>query len=172
MPEGSLVNADLPIVSPEVGGAVEAPAGHSILDVGGDPAGARVMRAVAHRIDLDQFAGFLVLNSRRPFTQDVVGAKKMMAEISAACGLPITDIAVNSHLIEETTGAVVQEGMALAEAVAAETGVRVAFVAVERQFLGAFDAAACRYPVLVLDRRMLKPWEPPSNWLGKYRIHS
>jgi hypothetical protein len=40
---------------------------------------------------------------------------------------------------------------------------------VQRTLLHIFDAAGCKYPVMVLDRLMLKPWEP-SNWLGKYRV--
>lgn len=172
LPDDQLMNADLPMVQPEVGGVVESAQGFALLDVGGDPAGARVMQAVAHRVPREHFAGFLVLNSRRPFTRDVAGVRKLMAEVAAAAGLPVTDIIVNSHLIEETTAQVIEEGIRLAEAVAAETGVRVALVTVERQFLGDFDVAACRYPVLVLDRRMLKPWEPRSNWLGRYRVDS
>jgi hypothetical protein len=64
---------------------------------------------------------------------------------------------------------VIEEGIALAEALAEKTGARIAFVAVQRVLLDRFDADKCSYPVMVLDRLMLKPWEP-SNWIGKYRI--
>jgi hypothetical protein len=94
----------------------------------------------------------------------------MMADIALSARTPITDLVVNSHLIEETSAAVIDEGIALAEAVSRETGARVAFVAVERRLLDRFDAGACPYPVMVLDRLMLKPWEP-SNWLGRYRVN-
>jgi len=93
----------------------------------------------------------------------------MMAGIADAAKIKVDRIVVNSHLIDETTPAVIEEGIALAEALAQKTGARIAFVAVQRDLLDRFDAAACGYPVMVLDRLMLKPWEP-SNWLGKYRI--
>jgi hypothetical protein len=93
----------------------------------------------------------------------------MMAGISAAARIKVDRIVVNSHLIEETTPAVIDEGIALGKALAAATGAEIAFVAVGRELLPRFDAAGCGFPVMVLDRLMLKPWEP-SNWLGKYRI--
>jgi len=94
----------------------------------------------------------------------------MIEEIEASSHAPVTDIVVNSHLIEETAGPVIEEGIKLAEDVAEATGRRVAFVVVERRLLATFDAGSSRYPVMVLDRLMLKPWEQ-SNWLGKYRIN-
>lgn len=171
VPGEELVNADLPVIQPEIRGAIESRRRTVVLDLGGDPVGARVMRSIAARLEPGSYSGFFVLNSRRPFTADRAGACRMMAEIEAASGLGITDIVVNSHLVDETTPEVIEEGIALAREVAAETGTRVAFVTIARALVGHFDAAACGCPVLVLDRRMLKPWEP-SNWLGKYRISS
>ena len=93
----------------------------------------------------------------------------MMDGISSAAKIGVDRIVVNSHLIDETTSAVIEEGIALGEELSRATGAAIAFVAVQREMLERFDAAGCRYPVMVLERLMLKPWEP-SNWLGKYRI--
>lgn len=169
VPSEELVNADLPIIQPEIRGAIESRRRTVVLDLGGDPAGARVMRSIAARLDPDDCAGYFVLNSRRPFTADLAGARRMMSEIEQAAGVRLTDLVVNSHLVDETTPDVIEEGIELARAVATETGVGVAFVCVERRMLDKFDAAGCGCPVLVLERRMLKPWEQ-SNWLGKYRV--
>ncbi len=169
VPSGALVNADLPIVQPEIKGALESDQGLTVLDLGGDPAGARVMASMAGAMRPEDYASFFVLNSRRPFTATVAAAQQMMAGISAAARIKVDRIVVNSHLIDETTPEVIDEGIALGAALARATGAEVAFVAVGRAMLERFDAAACGYPVMVLDRLMLKPWEP-SNWLGKYRI--
>jgi hypothetical protein len=210
VPSGALVNADLPIIVPEVRGAIEgqspkvegrtvgqgplrpmtnearnpnerrASEGESpmssvqgrplvVLDLGGDPAGARVMASIAEGMRPEDYSSLFVLNSRRPFTATVAAAQEMMAGISDAARIKVDRIVVNSHLIDETTPAVIDEGIALAEALAKTTGAHVAFAAVQRTLLDRFDAAGCKYPVMVLDRLMLKPWEP-SNWLGKYRI--
>ena len=185
VPGGALANADLPIIVPEVRGALEdrgpeiddrgggtGAAGNGpvvVLDLGGDPAGAKIMASLAEGMRPEDYSGILVLNSRRPFTATVEAAKRMMDDISSAARIRVDRIVVNSHLIEETTAAVIEEGIALAEGIAGATGARIAFVAVQRVMLDRFDAGRCRYPVMVLDRLMLKPWEP-SNWLGKYQI--
>jgi hypothetical protein len=213
VPGGALVNADLPIIVPEVRGALEdrgpetedrtrvgargdgrsgayhkdtkTPRGQSsevegpgsstqsrplvVLDLGGDPAGAKVMASIAEGMRPEDYSGLFVLNSRRPFTATVDAAQAMMAGISEAARINIDRIVVNSHLVDETTPAVISEGIALGEALAQRTGARIAFVAVQRDLLDRFDADKCGHPVMVLDRLMLKPWEP-SNWLGKYRI--
>jgi hypothetical protein len=216
VPGGALADADLPIIVPEVKGAIEGrgshgqrqkaevagvddegpggdhhqgtevPGGQSpnddgqgtkdretgpvvVLDLGGDPAGARVMASIAEGMRPEDYSGFFVLNSRRPFTATVAAAESMMASISASARIHLDRIVINSHLVDETTAAVVEEGIALGEALARKTGAGIAFVAVQRDLLGRFDAERCPHPVMVLDRLMLKPWEP-SNWLGKYKI--
>ena len=183
VPSGALVNADLPIVQPEIKGALESggtgfgDSPHTgtvpitVLDLGGDPAGAKVMASMAGAMRPEDYSGLFVLNSRRPFTATVAAAQEMMAGISDAARINVDRIVVNSHLIDETTPAVIDEGIALGEALAKATGARIAFVAVQRTLLERFDAGKCGYPVMVLDRLMLKPWEP-SNWLGKFRIET
>ncbi len=197
VPSGALVDADLPIVVPEIKGAIEGQSSNDevrmtnetrspneakgagrkangraplvVLDLGGDPAGARVMASIAGAMRPEEYSSFFVLNSRRPFTATVAAAQQMMAGISAAARIKVDRIVVNSHLIDETTPAVIEEGIALGRELAAATGAEIAFVAVGRAMLERFDAAGCGFPVMVLDRLMLKPWEP-SNWLGKYKI--
>jgi RecA/RadA recombinase len=169
VPAEALVNADLPIVQPEIKGAMESGPGLTVLDLGGDPAGAKVMASLAESMRPEDYSGLFVLNSRRPFTATVAAAKAMMAGITAAARIQVDRIVVNSHLIDETTPAVIEEGIALGESLAKATGARIAFVAVQRALLEKFDPDKCGYPVMVLDRLMLKPWEP-SNWLGKYRV--
>jgi len=166
VPSGALAEADLPIIVPEVKGAIQESQGHVILDMGGDPVGARVMASLAPQVSEDAIDGMFVLNSRRPRTRELAGTLAMMKEISSACGVKLSSLVVNSHLVEETVPEVVEEGVSLAEQVAKQTGARVAFVAVARDML---DRVKVKYPVMVLDRMMLKPWEQ-SNWLGRFRI--
>jgi len=181
VPAGALANADLPIVVPEVRGALEDRGPRTedrtadgnaplvVLDLGGDPAGARVMASLAGAMQPEDYSGFFVLNSRRPFTATVAAAQQMMDSIGAAARIKVDRIVVNSHLVDETTPAVIEEGIALGRELAEATGARIAFVAVDRAMLERYAAGECGYPVMVIDRLMLKPWEP-SNWLGKYRI--
>ncbi|OYD16711.1 hypothetical protein CH330_02075 [candidate division WOR-3 bacterium JGI_Cruoil_03_51_56] len=166
IPGENLINTDLPIIQPEIKGAVEHPDGLVVLDLGGDPAGARATASFAEAIPADDYSGFFVLNSRRPFADTPKQVEKLMAEIGRAAGLDVTGIVVNSHLINETAPDTIEEGIRLAETVSRETDVGIAFVVVERRLLKEFDAVGCRYPVMVLDRHLLKPWESADK-LGK-----
>lgn len=159
VPDEQLVDADLPVIKPEIKGALESDSGPVVLDLGGDPVGAKVMASLADGIARTGYDALLVVNSRRPFTDTPDGVVRSMRAIEEASGLEVTRLVVNSHLIDETRSEVIEEGIALAEQVVEQARVPIGFVAVERDLLGDFDAAGCRYPVMVLDRLMLKPWE-------------
>jgi hypothetical protein len=166
IPEESLVDADLPVIKPEVHGALQSSPGLVVMDVGGDPAGARVVASMSHLLKREDYTAHLVLNSRRPFTATVAGAQKMMKDIGDTAGLAVTSVVANSHLVDETTPEVVGEGIALADQLAAATGIGVAFASVMRGMLDRFDAGKCGHPVMVMDRFMLPPWRM-SERLGR-----
>jgi hypothetical protein len=159
VPEERLVSADLPIIVPEVRGALERADGYLVLDLGGDPSGARVMASLAGLVPPEQTATWLVVNSRRPESSSADGVLRLIAGIESASGLEVSGLVVNSHLVEQTTPAVVVEGIRLAEAVGGAGGPRIVFVAMERRLQGEFDVGSVGYPVMLLDREMLKPWE-------------
>ncbi len=163
VPEEPLARADLPVILPEVKGAIEHTDGVLVLDVGGDPIGARVLGGMAHALLAAEHANLFVVNSRRPFTDTPEKTGRMIAEIGRVSGVPITGMVVNSHLIDETTLAVVEEGIRLAEEVQRDTGIGIAFVAVGQQVLREIDPARWRYPIMVLARHMLKPWETEGD---------
>lgn len=159
VPDGELVGADLPVIKPEIKGALESGDQSVVLDLGGDPVGAKVMASLAGGLQQADYDGLLVVNSRRPFTDTPDAVTRVIGDIEAASGMRISRLVVNSHLIDQTEAEVIWEGIRLAEDVAAGSGASIAFVAVERRMLVDFDAEGCGYPVMVLDRRMLKPWE-------------
>ncbi|MFO7676036.1 MAG: cobalamin biosynthesis protein CbiA [bacterium] len=163
LPSEEMMSADMPVIPPEVRGALASGGGTLVLDLGGGPVGARVMASIADALVPGECDGMFVLNSRRPFTSTVAGAVRMMRDIERVSGLTMNRVVVNSHLIDETDAGVVGEGVTLAREVCAETGASVAFVAVERELAGRLDRAAAGYPLLLIDRRLLKPWEQPAR---------
>ncbi|NPV13650.1 hypothetical protein HPY86_01795 [candidate division WOR-3 bacterium] len=159
LPPPEIMESDLPLIQPEIVGALQNPNGFLVLDIGGDPIGAKVLASIRGKIPNDDFDCFFVLNSRRPFSATVADVKKMVEAVENASEISVTQLVVNSHLIDETSVAVIEEGIELAEAVRNETNKVIGFVAVERRMLNEFDAGRLPYPVLVLDRWLLKPWE-------------
>lgn len=167
-PPVEIMESDLPLINPEISGALKNLNGSLVLDIGGDAVGARVLASLSGVLPANGLNCFFVLNSRRPFSTTVVEVKKMIRGIEEASGIGVTHLVPNSHLIDETTEAVIEEGIVLAEAVKKETGKEIGFVVVERQMLKELNLNCISYPVLVINRQLLKPWETKENFEVKY----
>ncbi|HEX03958.1 MAG TPA: cobalamin biosynthesis protein CbiA, partial [Bacteroidetes bacterium] len=111
-PESDMHNADLPILLPEVRGAVANPDGFTLLDVGGDNVGATVLSSLVPTFKTRGYEMHFVLNKNRPFTDTVDGAMRLMDEIETASKLEVTHIVGNTHLMEQTTLEMAQDGAA------------------------------------------------------------
>jgi hypothetical protein len=161
-PSGAYATADLPIIIPEVKSAIQQPEGRLILDVGGDDTGATVLSSLSDAFTPDGYDLLFTLNAYRPFTSDVKGTLKIMGEIEKAGGLKFTGLISNSHLIEQTTTAEVLHGIDLARQVSEQTGLPILFVSAVDSVLSQLDARQIPYPVLAINRSLLKPWERSS----------
>lgn len=162
VPTGAYATADLPIIIPEIKSAIQRPEGWLILDVGGDDAGATVLSSLADAFSPEGYDLLFTLNAYRPFTSDVKGTLKIMGEIERAGSLKFTGLISNSHLIEQTTTAEVLHGVDLARQVSEQTGLPVCFVSAFDSVLARLDARQMPYPVLPINRALLKPWERSS----------
>jgi hypothetical protein len=159
MPHNDMCHADLPIILPEIRGEIERSDGIVIVDVGGDDVGSRVLSSMVDAFAPKGYEFLIVLNARRPFTSDVAGSLRMMRDIETSSRLKFTGIVSNSHLIGETTAAVVIEGYKLAEEIGRAAEIPVVFVSVVAEVAQQLDADVVAAPVFALTRRMLKPWE-------------
>jgi signal recognition particle GTPase len=161
-PEGDYQAADLPIILPEIRGAVLQGEGTLILDVGGDDVGARVLSSLADVLSSTPCEMLQVLNAKRPFTDTVEGCVKIRTEIEIASRLPITGLISNTHLLEETDVPTILEGLQLARDVQVATGVPLAFVTADEHLRDKFAPRQAGCPVLWIRRRMLPPWKLKS----------
>lgn len=161
-PVGEFVAADLPIVLPEVRGALSGGDGTLIFDVGGDDVGARVLSSLADMFVGTPYTMLQVVNSRRPFTETVEGCLKIKREIEAASRLNVTGLVSNAHLLEETDAGTVVQGLELTRAVSTAAGLPVAFVTANEGMQAALETQQIGCPVLWIKRRMLPPWKLKS----------
>ncbi len=81
------MESDLPLIQPEVAGALQNPDGFLVLDIGGDPVGARVLATLRGTIPVGDFNCFFILNSRRPFSGTVFEVKRWLKRLSGQVGL-------------------------------------------------------------------------------------
>ncbi len=158
-PRGGDFYADLPILLPEIRGAIENQVGKLVLDVGGDAQGARALGALSDAFVAGQYEMLMVLNSRRPFTADAAGSIKTMVRIEMTAKLKFTGLISNSHMIEETTPEIVMEGLRLGREVEGATHLKLQFISAKQDVLEKMDLSQIDCRVLPLTRQMLKPWE-------------
>jgi hypothetical protein len=173
LPPGDQVHADLPIVIPEIKGAIEKREGKLILDVGGDDVGAKVLSSLADAFALGDYDLLLVHNARRPFTSTLEGSLRVINEIEISSRLRFTGIISNTHLLTETTGDIMLAGLDLARQISSRTKLPILFLSGLRSVLDTIKPASIDVPVLAMDRALVKPWEHKGNtWTDrKLRIH-
>ncbi|OLA31614.1 MAG: hypothetical protein BHW33_01880 [Firmicutes bacterium CAG:137_57_8] len=129
-----------------------------VLDIGGDPIGARVLARFAPQIQGEEFELLYVLNANRPETRNVDRALAYMQGIEAECRQKVTGIVNNTHLCGETTAAEILKGADLAGQLSRQTGLPVVCHAVERRLVPQVENTLIE-PILPMDLYMKKPWE-------------
>lgn len=150
--------ADIPALNPEVMSVFQDSKWNGVLDIGGDPIGARVLARFAHQIKPEEYDLLFVLNANRPETKDVDSALSYMRGIEYECHLRVTGIVNNTHLCGETTIEEIFKGAALAQALSERTGLPVVHHAVQKKFAEQARAKLSE-PVLPMNIYMRKPWE-------------
>ncbi len=68
LPPENMLDADLPILIPEISGLIRNPSPLTILDAGGDPEGATVLSTLKDAFDGQAVQMLQVVNPFRPFT--------------------------------------------------------------------------------------------------------
>ena len=150
--------ADIPAINPEVMSIFQQEKWTGVLDIGGDPIGARVLARFAPQLKPEEFDLLFVLNANRPETKDVESALQYMRGIEAECRQKVTGIVNNTHLCGETTAEDILKGAALAQALSERTSLPVIHHAVQKKFVPQVQDKL-KEPVLPMNIYMKKPWE-------------
>ena len=150
--------ADLPALSPRIFGFLQNPGGQVILDVGGDPVGARILGRFQPYFSVNSYHLWLVINPYRPGFGEPKGIIRLAREVEAVSRLQITGLIDNSNLGKFTDRQVRAEGALLVRAAAARLEVPVVFrTFTDPAFLA--DQESKGQEVFPLKLFMLPPWE-------------
>ena len=163
LPPRKYHNADLPILSPKVGGLIRNPAALSILDAGGDGVGTRVLAALADMFRKNPVEMLQVINPFRPFTADVEGCLVMRDRIEAASRLKVTGLIGNAHLLDDTRADDVLKGYELVTDVSRASGLPVVFITASEDLIPAVQAGGVTCPILPIERQMVMPWQAAAE---------
>jgi Mrp family chromosome partitioning ATPase len=150
--------ADIPALNPAVMSIFQQEKWNGVLDIGGDPIGARVLARFAPQLNPEDFDLLFVLNANRPETKDVESALQYMQGIEAECRQKVTGIVNNTHLCGETTAEEILKGARLAQQLSERTSLPVIHHAVQRKFVEQVQDKLSE-PVLPMNIYMKKPWE-------------
>ena len=159
LPDRQYVHADLPILAPAVADMIQQPAELTILDVGGDDVGVKVLAALENYLNQKTVRMLQVINLFRPYTETVAGCLKIKQEIEVSSKLKITGLVSNANLIDETTSEHIYKGYDLVKAVANATGLKIEFITASSRMIPQLDMDRFQCPVLTIDRTLVPPWK-------------
>ncbi|MEA3434820.1 MAG: cobalamin biosynthesis protein CbiA [Thermodesulfobacteriota bacterium] len=163
LPPEEYLQADLPILSPVVAGLIKNPVELTIIDAGGDDAGATVLATLADAFKGKSFQMLQVVNPLRPFTGTVEGCLKMRSEIEAASKMTINGIVGNSNLIDETRAEDIYNGYDFVKLLSQESGLALKFITVPSDLMAEIDISRFSCPVLQIERQLVPPWKKAAD---------
>lgn len=165
-PEGEFMHADLPMISPRIKGMIKNTAKTVILDVGGDPAGARTLGRFVPDIKKREYEMHFVVNTNRPFTSNIKEIKLMLEMIESLSTLKVTEIICNTNLMQHTDKEVVEKGVELLTDVAQELKLKFDIYLVLDKFEDIVPDKLGGKKRVVLNYFLNKPWEQKFIYKG------
>lgn len=121
---------DIPAISAEIVTPMQDKSYEAIIDVGGDPTGARTLgRYKEYFIDGD-YDMFFVLNANRPETQTVDKVMEYLKKIEDTARAKVTGIINNTHMLKSTTVSDVLKGQELAEKISENLDIPIKYISV------------------------------------------
>ena len=118
-------NADMPSLPAEILTVLEDRSYRGVLDIGGDPDGARVLARYQPKITAEDYQLIFVSNANRPEVRTAEDAISYLRCIEEVTGLTCGGIVNNTHLCGETTAEEILRGAELAKAISEKTGIPV-----------------------------------------------
>jgi hypothetical protein len=159
MPSDQYFHADLPILSPQIGGIMRNPGMLTIFDAGGDDVGATVLAALADHLRNRPYRMLQVVNNFRPYTDSIGGCLKIGEAIESAAKLKINGIVGNANLIDETQPEHIYEGYEFVRRLSDARGVTLEFITLSTDLMPHMDMKRFSCPVLPLERQLVPPWK-------------
>lgn len=107
---GGMQAAELPALTASLRAPLENPDCQVIIDLGGNDAGARVLRQFEKYFEGDEHDLWAVVNFRRYETRDVEAAREHVRSIERELSMEVTGLVNNTHLLRETVPEIILEG--------------------------------------------------------------
>ena len=150
-------NADMPSLPAEILTVLEDRSYRGVLDIGGDPDGARVLARYQPKITAEDYQLLFVSNANRPEVRKADDAISYLRCIEEVTGLRCGGLVNNTHLCGETTAEEILRGAELAREISEKTGVPVLCHTAEERLIPELESL--KEPIFPISIQMKKPWE-------------
>lgn len=121
------ITADLPAITAAVKAPLEDPDCQTVVDVGGNDMGARILIQFEKYWKSPDCDLFCVVNANRPETGTAAGAMDHIMRIEKETGLKITGLVNNTHLLRETKPDDVLKGRRICREISEKLGIPVKY---------------------------------------------
>jgi len=152
------LSGDLPALSPEIYTVLEDKSFETVIDVGGDKAGATALGRYHDKLDEDEYDMFFVLNANRPFTADKDSAIRYLRSIEQGSRQKVTALVNNTHLCGDTRIEDIIRGQELCLQVSEELGLPLKYTVVHKKLINQLPDNISG-EIFPIDIFMKKPWE-------------
>lgn len=159
LPPSKYMQADLPILTPEVLGMIRKPSELALMDVGGDDVGATVLGALDDALKGKSPQMLQVVNPNRPYTDTPDGCIRIKSQIENRSKMMVTGLVGNANLIDETRVEDIYAGYLFMENLADQSGIPLKFITVSRSLMDQLDENRIKCPVLSIERQLVPPWK-------------
>lgn len=154
---GNDTNIDLPAISAALNIPLSDGLTKTVLDVGGDKIGARVLRQYNDNIDDEVCDMFAVVNANRPETANLEGAINHIEGIEFEAQRKVTGLINNTHMLRETSVEDVLRGQKLLEEVSEKLNIPIVYVSVVRRLVEELQREI-KVPIIPIDMIMRDDW--------------
>jgi hypothetical protein len=163
----NLGKADIPALPPDIMSIFVNRQQQSIIDLGGDPVGARVLGYYQPQLDRIDFDYWFVINQNRVENATIEKVESYLRITESTSKQRITGIVNNTHLGDETTAEVILRGDAFAAKVAEAMNLPLICTVGEHKFENALKSRlyGSFFPI---ERYMTKPWELNDHEGGQF----
>jgi len=142
---------DVPAIPGTIVPAIRNTAAYTIIDLGGDPAGARALRQFRPHIAPEDTTFLYLLNAYRAEVATLEAARLSLRAIEAELTLRCTGIVNNTHLLHETGCEHLRTGDALCRSLSADTGIPVVYHAATASLLERCGEELAGTPIVITE---------------------
>jgi len=151
--------ADLPIITPDINRLLQNDNYYGVIDVGGDKDGATVLGSIADNVKKTDYELNLVVNTKRPFTNNVEGIVDMKKMIEQASKISVDNLICNINVGDSTSIEDIKKGYKTVVKASKQLNLPIKFISIKEDLLGELEKFEYREEIFPIQRFLTNPWD-------------